>query len=225
MQRRSNRALGCPELAGVNDNTEYLSRTSPYLCCRFPNGAVAVAPHFYNVEESWEGGFARNRERDAEIMKRISLPADDIHLKDQTVNGHRVTFDGSWAMTFRMGVRPSAAGGNEAFLEAFAGSQCNRIVVDGVETVFADQPIGQLAWAPVQPERRVQGGAVLQIMVYGTGKLRIPVRTKATSLKLYAEGPKPGSRGTEIPARLEDGRLVLEVTPDTSGKWLYAVEQ
>jgi hypothetical protein len=28
-----------------NDNTEYLSRTAGFLACRFPNGAIAVAPH------------------------------------------------------------------------------------------------------------------------------------------------------------------------------------
>lgn len=209
---------------GINDNTEYLSRTTPYLFCRFPNGAVSVAPHFRDVAEDWEGGFARNRERDAEAMKRITLPSDEIHLKDQRVNGHRVTFDGTWAMAFRLGRRSSPSGAEEPYLEAFAGSGCTNITVDGVEYVFAEQPVGQVAWAPVQPERRVAGGAVLQIMLYGSGKLRIPISTTARTVKLYAEGPKPGSKGAEVPAQLQNGTLVFEVTPQFSGRWLYAVE-
>ena len=46
---------------GVNDKTEQMSRTTPVLACRFPNGSVAIAPHFKDVEENWSGGFAENR--------------------------------------------------------------------------------------------------------------------------------------------------------------------
>ncbi|HOS92137.1 MAG TPA: hypothetical protein PLQ54_02395, partial [Armatimonadota bacterium] len=46
----------------ANDNTEVLSRTTPYLFCHFPNGTVAVAPHLTRLEEDWPGGFARNPE-------------------------------------------------------------------------------------------------------------------------------------------------------------------
>ncbi|MDQ1257591.1 MAG: hypothetical protein QG656_2197, partial [Candidatus Hydrogenedentes bacterium] len=53
---------------GVNDNTEYLSRTTDYLCCRFPNGTVAIAPHLQRLEECWPGGFARNAEEDKAIV-------------------------------------------------------------------------------------------------------------------------------------------------------------
>ncbi len=201
--------------AGINDNTEYLSRTTPYLFCRFPNGTIAVAPHFRSVEEGWEGGFARNRERDAEIMKGIALPPDTIDLRDARVHGHAVTYRGVWALAFRV------AGGD---LVAFAGSQCDRITVDGTETVFADRVIGQLAWAPVPDERRVPGGAVLQAMVYGTGKLSLPVPDRTRPLRLFAEGATPGSRGVEVPCSVEGGLLRFEVTEAVQGRWLYAVE-
>lgn len=209
----------------VNDNTEYLSRTTDYLFCRFPNGAVAVAPHLRSVEEDWEGGFARNTERDAEVMRRVALPSDEIRLENMRVNGHTVTYSGNWAMVFRMGKRPSKNGGEEAFLEAFAGSNCHRIVVDGIETVFADAPASMVAWAPIRPERRVPGGGVLLLMSRSPGVLRIPVNTNAPRLRLFAEGPAPGSRGEEISCRLHNGVLEFEVPPSAVGRWLYATEE
>ena len=54
---------------GCNDNTEYLSRTSRYLICRFPNGAVTIAPHLREVEENWPGGFARDVEHDRGVLQ------------------------------------------------------------------------------------------------------------------------------------------------------------
>lgn len=221
-------ALGAYEPSGrwpeVNDNTEYLSRTTPYLFCRFPNGAVAVAPHFRDVAEDWDGGFARNRERDEETMRRIQLPPDTIALDRQRVNGHEVTYSGNWAMAFRVGTR-ELAGSRQPFLEAFAGAGSDRIVVDGVETVFSDKPVGQVAWAPVPPERRVAGGAVLQAMLYGSATLRIPVADPGARLRVYAEGSTPGSRGQAIPATVENGTLVFTVTPELSGRWIYAVPE
>ncbi len=201
--------------AGINDNTEVLSRTTPYLFCRFPNGAVAVCPHLRTVAEAWEGGFARNPERDAEVMKGVTLPSEAIQLTEQPVNGHKVTFKGTWAMTFRF---------LDGALAAFAGSNCDRITVDGVETVFADRPIRQLAWAPVPQDRRVAGGAVIQMMVYGTGKLSIPIAPGLRPTRIVAEGPTPGSRGIEVACVVEEGRLKFEVGQDISGRWLYAIE-
>ena len=49
---------------GANDNPDYLSRTTEYMTCRFPNGAVAIAPHLRSVEENWTGGFARKSDDD-----------------------------------------------------------------------------------------------------------------------------------------------------------------
>jgi len=208
-----------------NDNTEYLSRTTDYLYCRFPNGAVAVAPHFRRVAEDWEGGFARNAERDAEIMNRVPMPPDTIHLDNQRVQGHTVSYDGVWAVTFRMGSRQTQDGGSERFLEAFAGSWSDRITVDGQTTVFADRKMSLVAWAPVPANRRVPGGAVLQIMAQTPGRLSIPVATTATAMKVYAEGPTPGSRGNELPCELRKGTLVIDVTEQAAGRWLYAIEQ
>ena len=199
-----------------NDNTEYLSRTTDYLTCRFPNGAIAVCRHFRETEEDWVGGYARNEKDDAAYLKRVPPPTEAIELTDLRVNGHTVTYTGQQAMTFRMD--------NAGTLVAFAGSQCRKITVDGKETVFADSDIGQIGWSPVAEGRRVPGGAVLQIMVTGTGILRIPAPNLSRAAKLFAEGVTPGSKGEPIPCTLENGTLVFTLTAPHSGRWLYATE-
>ncbi len=198
----------------MNDNTEHLSRTTEYLACRFPNGAIAIARHFRDYEEGWSGGFARNAESDKRILAEHPLPSSEINLKGFKVSGHTVDFEGDGAVSFRID--------GEGNLIAFAGSQCHSILVDGKSTAFADQKIGQLAWAPIPEERRVPGGAVLQVMVYGTGKIAVPVPGQ-TGMTLISEGSTPGSRGIEIPCVIEDAVLRFEVTPQIQGRWMYGI--
>jgi hypothetical protein len=200
---------------GVNDNTEYVSRTTDFLACRFPNGTTAVARHFREVEEGWPGGFARKKDEDDAYIAAHPLPDDTLKLDALKVNGHEVTYSGKQAVAFRVNDRGDLA--------AFAGSNARGITVDGRTTVFADAPIGQLAWAPVSIERRVEGGAVLQVKVYGHGVVRIPRADLPEGIELVAEGPTPGSRGHIVPSRWENGALVLEVTGKESGRWLWGV--
>jgi len=198
---------------GVNDNTEYISRTTNYLACRFPNGTVAIAPHFREVEEGWPGGFARNGEEDKAYIEKNPPPSEELHIKDFKVNGHVITYDGVGAVAFRV---------NEAGdLIAFAGGGSNKIAVDGREFVFADKPMGQLAWAPVPEERRVPGGAVLQFMAHGRGTIRIPAAALPPNIELVVEGQKPGSRGKTVPSRIDGDSLVLEITAESGGRWIY----
>lgn len=199
---------------GVNDNTEYVSRTSDYLACRFPNGALAIAPHLKSLEEDWGGGFSRDAKADEEYLARHPAPSDAIELKDFQVGGHKVSYKGAHCLAFRM---------LDGKLAAFAGSACSGITVDGTEWKLADSPMGSIAWGPVSEDRRVPGGAVLQILVRGQGQVRIPVMGPE-DLLLFAEGAKPGSRGVAVPVKVESGWLTFEVTPGVNGRWIYAVQ-
>lgn len=143
------------------DNPERLSRTGDYLVCRFPNGALAIAPHVRELEEAWQGGFARNEEADRAHLAQNPAPPDGIHLKEFKVNGHVVSYDGSHAVTFRVN--------QQGELTGFAGNGAQEITIDGRRLVFADQPMAQIAWAPAAAERRVKGGALMQISVSGEG--------------------------------------------------------
>lgn len=200
--------------AGVNDNTEYLSRTGSFLACRFPNGAVAVAPHLRDLEECWPGGFQRKPEEDRAILKNLRLPSEHIALKDFRVNGRRVSYQGEQAMAFRVDT--------DGRLLAFAGAGCREITVDGKTTTFADQPMGLVSWAPVEAARQVDGGAVLQMLIHGSGTVRIPAAGLPSGVELVLEGPTPGSRGRTIPASVENGILVFNAGPETN-RWLYVV--
>jgi hypothetical protein len=197
----------------VNDNTEFLSRTTDYLACRFPNGAIALCRHFREVEEDWPGGFARNDKEDEKYLKRVPPPSEALDLRDFRVNGRTVTYVGQQAVTFRVDTKGR--------LRAFAGCACRAITIDGRETVFADREIEQIAFARVLEERRVALGAVFQIWVQGAGTIRIPAYRLPPRPRLFAEGPTPGSRGAQIPCRIWAGALVFTVDKTTSGRWLY----
>jgi hypothetical protein len=200
---------------GVNDNPEHLSRTTGYLCCRFPNGAVAVAPHFRETEEDWPGGFARREEEDAAYLKRCPPSSEKISLRGFKVNGHVVDYEGVHALAFRAG----EAGG----LRAFAGQKCREITVDGRKTVFAEREVEEIAWAPVAADRRVPGGALLQVMVRGADEVRIPAEGLPAAVEAVAEGHAPGSRGALVPCSRAGDALVLSVPAAAAGRWIYVV--
>lgn len=202
-------------ISGVNDNTEFLSRTGQYLVTRFPNGAVSIAPHIRDIVESWSGGFARNRQEDERVLQGLKLPSDRVQVQDFAVNGHRVTVDARGTVTFRLDERGE--------LIAFCGSDCAEIQIDGRTFRFASQPMPLVMWAPVAPERRVDGGAVMEILVHGTGRLTLPERLFPESFRLFTQGATPGSRGEEVPFQREGGRVIIEITPAVSGRWMFVV--
>ncbi len=200
---------------GVNDNPDYLSRTTELLCCRFPNGAVAIAPHLRAVEEGWAGGFARKADQDKEIAAKLTLPSEHLALNAFKVAGKEVSFEGEQSVAFRVD------GQNE--LVAFAGKNCRQISIGGKTTVFAEQPMPCIAWAPIPPERRVDGGAVLEMFFWGAGRVQIPAKDLPGAVELFAQGSTPGSRGNAIPCTLENGVLAFEVPANAGNRWIYAV--
>ncbi len=201
---------------GVNDNTEYLSRATDYLCCRFPNGALAIAPHLRTLEEGWPGGFARTREEDLALLETIDLPSDRITLEDFQIQGKTVSYTGAHAVTFRTDENNR--------LIAFAGRDTDRITVDGATTVFADRPMPLVAWAPVRADRRVPDGATHLVFYWGEGELRIPMTGLREPVAAYVEGATPGSRGEALTTRLEDACLVITADGRFGNRWVYVLQ-
>ena len=199
----------------INDNTENLSRTTDYAFCRFPNGAVAVAPHLRCVEETWPGGFARDAKVDGPLMKRFPPPSDAIQLDRVQVNGHLVSYSGTGAMAFRVDSRGR--------LLAFAGEQCKQVTVDGRKFMLADKPLKQFAFGPVDPARRTDAAVLAQVRVEGTGTVRIPADGLPKNLQLVLEGPTSGSRGPIIPSHRRGAALVFNAVPEVQAKWLYVL--
>jgi len=186
-----------------NDNTEVLSRTGQFLCCRFPNGAISIAPHLRTYEENWPGGFARKKEQDERILRKHPPPSPEIRLDQFRVNGRVVTYFGHGPVTFRVDDAGNLVG--------FAGHQCRDITVDGRTWTMADRRVNSLAWAPLAEECRVEGGAVMVLYAHAPAgcELRIPAIGLPPNVAVFAQGPKPGSRGARIPCELRNGALVL----------------
>lgn len=198
---------------GVNDNTEYLSRTGDYIACRFPNGTVTIARHLRHLEENWHGGFARNSERDAAYAAGHQLPSDTLDLRDFKVNGHSVTYEGTGAVAYRLDAQGNLIG--------MAGHQCRQITLDGRTTVFAEKPLGLVCFGPLVPERRLPGKAVFEICIHGTGTVRIPATALPEKVRVHAAGATLGSCGPEVPCRREGPSIVLTITPAESSRWLW----
>ncbi len=201
--------------SGVNDNTEYLSRTGEYLCCRFPNGAITIARHLRLLEEDWQGGFARDPAADAAYLARHPLPPDKLDLRDFKVGGHAVTYEGSGAVAFRLN--------RQGTLVAFAGSDCRQITVDGRAAVFAENPLSLVTFAPIAAAQRVPDGAIYQITIGGTGAVRIPLSGLPGKVKLFTADAIPGSKGVAVPFQRDGEAIVIRVTPAESGRQLWIV--
>jgi hypothetical protein len=200
---------------GVNDNTEYLSRTGDYLACHFPNGTITIARHLRLVEEDWPGGFARDLAQDAAYEAGHPMPTDHLELRDFKVQGHCVTYDGTGAVAFRLDSQGS--------LLAFAGNNCREITIDGRTTVLSEKPMPLIAFSPVSEARRVPGGAIYSARFKGDGAVRIPTEGLPAKVKVFAEGSTPGSQGGEVACHRELQTLGVDLTPAAADRHLWLV--
>lgn len=205
------------KFANVNDNTEVISRTSDYFACHFPNGALTLAKHLKTLVEDWNGGFARNEEQDKKYRENNPLPTETIQVKDLKIGGHELTYAGEQVVAFR----PDDRGG----LLAFAGRNCQAITIDGKTYQFADKPLSQISFAPVPQERQVPGGALYTLIAWGDGEIRLPLLFLPEQVECFAEGANPGSRGALIPSSIQNGNLVVALTPASNGRWIYVVKK
>jgi hypothetical protein len=208
---------GTGRFAGANDNPEVVSRTGPWLCCRFPNGTVTIARHLHTYAECWPGGFGRKDDEDRRILEANPPPPREIRLDGLRVAGHTVSYDGHGPVSFRVD-----AAGN---LIGFAGHQCQEIAVDGRTWRFADRRLNTLSWAPIPDECRVPGGAVLLLRVHldGACELRIPAAGLPEAVEAVREGSKPGSRGEAVACRRDGEALVLSFAAGQGQGVVYIV--
>jgi hypothetical protein len=200
------------KIKGVNDNTEYISRTTDYLATRFLNGTTIVARHYRTHRENWLDGFSRNDSLDAIALKQNPLPSDEIRLNDFAVNGHKVSFSGRLLTAFNTNT--------DGQLISFEGHQCRQINVDGKNYSFSteDQPL--IAFAPASIAEKAAMNAVVKVYFDGKGKISIPMPKGIAKIKsVYASGE--GKKKTPVPFVLKDGMVTLNFSSATSGKWYY----
>jgi hypothetical protein len=199
----------------LNDNPDVVSRTAPFVACRFPNGTTSVAAHYRSHEESWPGGFHRDAKQDEEILTKNPLPSAALALRDFRVNGHRVNFDGTMTVAFRLDER--------GLLAAFAGHDCQKLTVDGREFVFASKPVSLVAWAPVLSQRRVPGGAILEVWAHGEAEMSLPLTAGVEKGELYFQGAGVESFGAKVECDCSGGVLRFKARNDWPQQHLFFV--
>jgi hypothetical protein len=196
----------------VNDNTEYISRTTDYLATRFLNGTTIIARHYRTHRENWLDGFSRNDSLDKIALKQNPMPTDEIRLNDFKVNGHNVTFSGRLITAFN-----TDASGQ---LISFEGHQCRQLTLDGKSYSFSpnDQPV--IAFTPATPAEKTAMNAVVKVFVNGEGKISIPLPGGIKKVKSVVAG-EGNKKKAPIPFVLKDGMVTLNFSSATTGKWYY----
>ena len=189
---------------GVNDNPEHVSRTSDYLCTRFPNGANVIVKHYRRHRETWPGGFSRDEEVDARVLAANPLPPADIKLADFMINGHKLSFEGQLTMAFRIN--------DMGELVAFEGKDCREVTVDGRHYQFSEGNLEKIAFAPALENTEQE----IKIYVEGSGAVEIPVPEKVD----VRHARLVDARGKKVKGKLADSTVHLEVDEGISGQWL-----
>jgi hypothetical protein len=216
------------------DNPSSVSRLTGYLACQFPNGALAVAPHYRWHEENWPGGFFRDSESDSKAIDINPPPDDVIHLQDFCLSGQKVNFDGRHCLAWIL----DEAGR----LKAFAGLDCSSITINDQVFRWSEQPV-EVAWHPLSPEQAVDDFRPLYRVWCGTTTtIRLPLGLEnAQNLEVYlgarlprgrvrrgrprSDAVRVGYARETVPFQIDAGQLVLAVTEEIVDHWLYIVSK
>ena len=108
-------------------------------------------------------------------------------------------------------------------LVAFAGHNCQKVVIDGREFAFASRPVSLAAWAPVPPQRQVPGGAVMEVWVHGEAAMTVPLPAGVKDGELYFEGGRLGSFGAKVAFDCSGGVLRFNALNAWPQKHLFFV--
>jgi hypothetical protein len=107
-------------------------------------------------------------------------------------------------------------------LIAFAGHD-STITLNNQTWSFADHPLSIAAWAPITENRRVPGGASMELWIGGTARLRIPLPKNIRGGELFFQGAQPGVLGARVPSKVSEGVLEFEAK-DWNSQRLYFVD-
>ncbi|MCC7377140.1 MAG: hypothetical protein IT581_20935 [Verrucomicrobiales bacterium] len=197
---------GSGKTPGTSDDPSVISRDSEWLATQFPNGTLCLAAHYRRHVENWPGGFHRDAAKDEAILRGNPLPPETLEIRDLAIAGQRIkAYQGRRLLALR-----TRKGRDQTELEAFAGYDCRSVEVGDRKFEFAAQPLPFLAWAPVSEERRVNGGALAQLWIQGTGRVRIPLPDDAGKASRLAAMGALGTLGAGVPGRFADGYLEIE---------------
>lgn len=200
--------LGCYEAQGP----EALSRPaqSPYILNRFPNGTVTMANHMRTIREDWYGSFYRDEEKDREILKTVELTPRQICLKEMEILGHKISYEGTGAMSYRYS--------GEAGLTGFAGRDTAGIQIDGRSYRFAEKPV-DLAFYQVDSEELLEGVQWAYAVKCDTeARIRLPFNATGAQCALCRD--EQLETAAPYPFTVLGDETVVEITSQAKGKWM-----
>lgn len=213
--------------AGV-DNPTVVSRTTNLLATTFPNGAVALCPHYRTHAESWPGGFYRDSELDKQLMRDNPPPSDHIDVHALCIAGQTIHYQGQHAVAWRY---------EHQHLLAFAGEQCTSITVDGQSFAWSQDPVN-IAWHPLGTEySTAQFQPLYRLWCGSLGQVHLPLGLEG-SVEVWRGASVSGGRHTggticprlgygevQVPFSVENGELFLNVDENLQGFWLFVVKR
>lgn len=186
---------------------------SRYLFQRFPNGAISVANHYRTFYEDWDGRFFRDEERDRAALAGRELTPVGISFAGEEVLGHRVVFDGTDVLTFRLDA--------DGRLDGFAGTATTGITVNGRAYRLCETP-SDVVLAHIAPEHRAPDLRDLyMVRVDAPQTLRLPIPTmdgEEFEAAVCETSVFQADRPTHV--RREGETLLLTVTEREAGRWI-----
>ena len=208
------------------DNPTVISRQTPYVAGAFPNGALALAPHFCQHEENWPGGFFRDQAADQRALEETPLPEDWIEVRDFAIAGQVITYRGRHAVAWRMdGER----------LEAFAGVESCAITINGQVYTWAERPV-EVGWHPLSAAMNSEDyQGLYRVWCNTEGKISLPLNLQDENIQVW-RGANLSGRGrravygrvgfgeAQVAFEMADGCLNLEIDEESAGRWLYVVK-
>ncbi|MCX8107729.1 MAG: hypothetical protein N3G20_02885, partial [Verrucomicrobiae bacterium] len=160
-------------------------------------------------------GFHRDDAQDAAVLRANPPPPDKLELRQLRLSGHAITYKGTLVTAFRLE--------DDKRLAAFAGYDCVGIEIDGRKFIVADRTLAFLAWATVAPNRRVAGGATLELWVQGRATVSLPLPLGMRGSRLMLADVQPGLVSRELPGSFNNSVLTFQADPDGAQGHLYVI--
>jgi hypothetical protein len=192
----------------VNDNPQYVSRTTNYFTTRFPNGATVIVRHFRHYRENWPGGFSRDEEADKKLLESYPLPSDRVDLVNFKINGNELTYHGRLTVAFRVNK------GKE--LISFYGLDCKELVLNGKKISFSESPLESIFFASDPEQKKISFNLKGSRKLISSQKVSLPLPSDFINKKLTLVDDS----NQKVKFEIKGSILFINLDSGNSGKWL-----
>lgn len=202
-------SLGCYEEKGPEASSR--PAQSRYIFNRFPNGTVSLAHHSRLLKEyGWDRGFYRDDARDMEFMKNIPLPSRDVSLKDAEILGHRITYHGEGALSYRYTDKEGLTG--------LVGKNTTGISVDGKPYFFSDETCS-IVW--FKADQQILSPEIREAYALKCNRaIRLRLPFNSAGMKCEKSLNHQLNTFASYPFLSNGRETIIEVAPDACETWI-----